>query len=170
MWKRAALIAGALCTAVVCGLVGTRHPAQASAPMSQYTIGTDTVTDTRTLLVWERAPSGRLQWKEALARCRALTLGGMTGWRLPTIKELQTIVDEAAATPPWLDQMAFPSAVPDMMDASASGEYWSSTPPFPPYEDDGWVVDFLNNGTIAQRVAMDPTPAAGSRPYSRCVR
>ena len=140
-----------------------RRTARADAPMGQYTLSDATVTDTKTGLVWERRPPAtRQQWPEALARCSALAPAG--SWRLPTIKELQTLVDESATAMPWIDKVAFPMTAPDMQPT----QYWSSTPPLNPLWDDAWVVDFDQNGTIAPRVAFDM--GAVGRPLSRCVR
>ncbi|PKN55000.1 MAG: hypothetical protein CVU56_23545 [Deltaproteobacteria bacterium HGW-Deltaproteobacteria-14] len=61
--------------------------------------GDGTVTDAATGLVWQRAngqqSAGDLQfsWKEALAYCEALALAGHDDWRLPDVRELQSIVD-----------------------------------------------------------------------------
>ena len=87
-------------------------------------------------------------------------------WRLPTIKELQTIVDDSAMTMPFIDPVAFPMT---NVDAQPS-VYWSSTPGLDPLWDDAWVVDFEQNGTTSPRVTNDPDPAsAATRPLSRCV-
>ncbi len=148
---------------VLAGMWCPKHAAVAAAPTGQYTLTDATVTDTKTGLTWERRPPGmRQQWKEALARCAALAPAGT--WRLPTIKELQTLVDENATAMPWIDQMAFP-----MTNVGTDPtQYWSSTPGLNPLWDDAWVVDFDQNGTIAPRVTFDM--GAAGRPLSRCVR
>jgi len=69
----------------------------------------DLVLDTETGLVWERAPRSEptppdTDWRSANARCLNLTLGGRSGWRLPAIEELQSLVDPLAAIPPTLPQ------------------------------------------------------------------
>ncbi|MDQ1333920.1 MAG: hypothetical protein QG552_870, partial [Thermodesulfobacteriota bacterium] len=62
--------------------------------------GNGTVTDTSTGLMWQqdtaRDDQGNydtMTWEEALAYCEGRTLGGHTDWRLPTIKELRSLVD-----------------------------------------------------------------------------
>jgi ribonuclease BN (tRNA processing enzyme) len=87
-----------------------------------------TVTDRATGLTWAKADSGRpMPWKEALAYAEKLELAGHDDWRLPNVKELQSIVDYSRA--------------PDARDASARGPaiapvfglteteswFWSST-------------------------------------------
>ena len=68
------------------------HRAFADAPSGQFTISADaqSVLDNQTGLRWERnvtASSMKLTWTSALTRCNTLSLGGFTGWRLPTFKE-----------------------------------------------------------------------------------
>ncbi|HKU37400.1 MAG TPA: DUF1566 domain-containing protein [Polyangiales bacterium] len=91
--------------------------ARADAPASRYKVDTDSVTDTRTGLVWERqtsAPSGTLS--AASTYCARLTLAG-GGWRLPGVKELLTLVDPTRYDPA-IDPMAFPGTV--------AGHYWTA--------------------------------------------
>lgn len=85
----------------------------AAAPPGQYTINNVTVRDNRTGLVWQRAaPTATSDWATAHTYCTGLNsgagLGGFTsGWRLPTYKELLSIVewqDSARA----IDATAFP--------------------------------------------------------------
>jgi len=95
---------------------------QAAAPPGRYTASSGTVLDTKTRLVWQQpfAPSS-MTWAAAKSYCAGLgaTLAG-TGWRLPTIKELQTLVDVSVATGPSIDPTFFPNGGP--------GSFWSSTP------------------------------------------
>ena len=67
--------------------------------------GDGTITDGATGLVWMRVDSGhlkagrtgdgRLNWPEALQWAEDLTFAGHSDWRLPSVKELQSIVDYA---------------------------------------------------------------------------
>jgi hypothetical protein len=53
-----------------------------------------TVTDRATGLVWQRRDdAGALRWADALAYCGELSLDGHRDWRVPTAKELHSIVD-----------------------------------------------------------------------------
>jgi len=46
--------------------------------------------------MWQKADSGKgMNWQEALAYAEGLTLAGHSDWRLPSAKELQSIVDYA---------------------------------------------------------------------------
>jgi hypothetical protein len=100
--------------------VNSRPSDDASAATGSYTDNADgTVTDTSTSLRWQQAGSSNAQtWEQALAYCEGLNLGGYTDWRLPTIKELESLVDYSRYDPA-INTTYFPSAV--------SSLYWAST-------------------------------------------
>jgi len=81
--------------------------AWADAPPGRYALSADVVSDLKTGLHWQRsfAEPGMTQ-DQAETYCQELDLNG-TGWRLPTMKELQTIVDETRVFPA-IDLNAFP--------------------------------------------------------------
>jgi hypothetical protein len=57
-----------------------------------------TVTDEATGLTWQKDDSGKtMNWKQALAYAEGLKLAGKDDWRLPNVKELQSIVDYSKA-------------------------------------------------------------------------
>jgi hypothetical protein len=87
---------------------------------SAYTIAADTVTDTVTGLTWQRSVTGTFTWAAATTYCAALSLGGMTGWRLPTAIELLSIVDSLRLNPS-INPTAFPSTPFNTL-------FWTSTP------------------------------------------
>ncbi len=81
--------------------------------------GDGTITDMSTGLMWQQATApGECSWELALSYCENLTLAGHLDWRLPTIKELDSVVD-----PTRVDLAIDTTYFPDTM---ASG-YWSST-------------------------------------------
>lgn len=74
----------------------------AVAPPNQYSLISDDVAqDNYTRLIWQRdgAASGLLSWSDADSYCDQLSLGGYENWRLPTLRELSTLVDEATVAP-----------------------------------------------------------------------
>ncbi len=77
-----------------------------------------TVTDTSTGLMWQQENEFFAGWGSALLYCENLSLAGYDDWRLPTIKELQSIVGHEFYGPS-IDSEAFPVA--------KSAHYWSST-------------------------------------------
>ena len=106
--------------------------------------GDGTVTDTSTGLMWQQdtARDGQgnydpMTWEEALAYCESRTIGGHTDWRLPTIKELRSLVDHTKYDPA-IDALHFPNTVASV--------YWSSTP-FTYVTCLTWIIDFYNGGT-----------------------
>ncbi len=52
-----------------------------------------TVTDLITGLMWEKKAESKMYWQEAKANARNVKLGGYGDWRLPTIKELYSLID-----------------------------------------------------------------------------
>jgi hypothetical protein len=90
----------------------------AATPPCRYTVANGTVRDLMTKLVWQQAAApGSYTWAEAATYCASLTVEGTGGWRLPTIKELLTIVDDSKSNPA-VDTTYFPGT---------SGDFWSST-------------------------------------------
>ena len=91
-----------------------------SSPIHHFTNnGNGTVTDLDTGLMWQQAEiSTTTNWASALAYADGLALGGNTDWRVPNIKELQSINDETLASPS-VSTGYFPGAT--------AAKYWSST-------------------------------------------
>ena len=122
-------------TVATCGvLLVSMATAQGAAPPGRYSISAGTVYDTKTRLTWQQTVTPTTYaFADAVNYCAALgaTLGG-AGWRVPTIKELQTIVDYSQARAPWLDSTAFP-ATPVHSFWSATAEAGTTT---------HWVLDF----------------------------
>ena len=94
--------------------------------------GDGTVTDLHTHLMWQKTPSfEHYTWAEAAVCAQELRLAGYDDWRVPTIKELYSIVlftGNLHELMPYLDTDTFDFAYPDtslgyrIMDA----QYWSS--------------------------------------------
>ncbi|MCB9740187.1 MAG: DUF1566 domain-containing protein [Deltaproteobacteria bacterium] len=81
-------------------------------PKGVYQIAGETVVDTQTGLVWQREVSATTgSSADANKACDALVLGGANDWRVPTLVELQTLVDYGAADgAPRIDTTAFAKA------------------------------------------------------------
>lgn len=96
--------------------------------------GDGTVTDQMTGLMWQDGELRPEKWQQALAYCNQLDLGGYRDWRLPTIKELSTLVNESRINPA-IDTTFFPG--------TRSASYWSSTT-FAEHPGFAWYVRFDN--------------------------
>jgi hypothetical protein len=77
--------------------------------------------DAQTGLIWEQEPDRfHGTWMEAAAHCRERAVGNHRGWRIPTVKELSSLVDASQRDP------ALPPGHPFSNVRSAI--YWSGTP------------------------------------------
>ncbi len=94
-------------------LCAVRH-GEATAPPGRWTPLNGTVFDNETHLTWLAASGGQMHWNAASTYCATLNMKG-TGWRLPSAKELQSIIDEKTG----LDKTVF---------SGPAGHYWSITP------------------------------------------
>lgn len=93
-----------------------------SASPPHYSTLQGYVRDNATGLNWEMpAPDDDVDYAGAVAHCKALTAGGFESWRLPSINELQTLVDVRS------DQPAMDVAVFSDVDAETD-MFWSSSP------------------------------------------
>ena len=115
----------------------TRLPAGDGTNSGEFVVSADklTVTDTITRLLWQRDGSGvrpacttdstnlTCTLAEARAYCASLTLGGVSGWRLPARNELITIVDFTKTNPPSIDETAFPNTTTDWFQTSSSDAF-----------------------------------------------
>ena len=142
----------------------TFRRARADAPTGEYTISSDglTVSDNKTGLRWERNvtnASMKYSWNDALTHCNFLMLAGTAGWRVPTYKELETLVDERHFGPA-IDPIAFPST-PAL--APGDGVFWSSTP-FVKFSQrtQSFAVDFFDG--------RGQTVTTSNLQFVRCVR
>jgi Protein of unknown function (DUF1566) len=125
-------IASALCT----DEVEIVNAAAAPAP-ARFEIRDEVVLDRRTGLMWTRGnvPGGRMPWATAQKAAAGVSLGGHSDWRLPTIRELLTIVDYERSSPS-IDTSLF---------ECESAWYWSATPYKPSPGGYAWFVNF-NDG------------------------
>jgi hypothetical protein len=104
-------------------------------PDSRFDLDELTVKDNGTGLTWQRQHfNNAMIWEDALSRCENLELGGYNDWRLPTVKELETILDERRLQP-TIDIVAFPN--------TPAAWFWSCTAiQYPPNE--SWSVSFTD--------------------------
>jgi len=60
--------------------------------------GDGTITDTDTGLMWTQLPGAAMSWNSALSYATGLSTGGYGDWRLPNVKELETLTDYTLAS------------------------------------------------------------------------
>jgi Protein of unknown function (DUF1566) len=142
-----------------------RGPAKSATSLQHYAIGTGVVTDNFTHLTWQRSvDSNEYTWASAKDYCASLALAG-GGWRVPSVKELATLVDVGVPQPgfsqaePAIDSAAFPD--------TPAAEFWSSSA-----SDSGktWMVDFLVSQNSWGSGILVYTDAKTDPERVRCVR
>lgn len=142
-------------------VVALALPAMARAPSDQYDVygaGDAIIRDAQTHLVWQRGFASAATWDDADLYCRSLSLAGtgVGGWRLPSMKELSTLVDEVLEEEYVsgvgirtfaIDRSAFPN--------TPSGAFWA----WPKSVTGGWSVHFDDGHTAPDNAGQ----------YVRCV-
>jgi len=90
--------------------------------------GDGTVIDRSAGLMWMKSDSGKtMNWQDALEYAEALTHAGHSDWRLPNVKELQSIVDYTRA-PDARSPAARGPAIDPVFDLTEEESwFWSST-------------------------------------------
>jgi len=98
--------------------------------------GNGTITDNSTGLMWTQDDKGEgLDWENALAYAENSDYAGHTDWRLPNVKELQSIVDysyspsasDAAKVGPAIDPLFNCTPIINEAGNDDYGYYWTST-------------------------------------------
>lgn len=111
-----------------------------SAKPPHFQVRGDVVLDRRTGLMWSReniaGDRSRKTWTEAKKAVQDCALGGYSDWRLPTIRELLSLVDYERYNPA-IDTEVF------QCDAAW---YWTSTPLVSSSGDCTWGVGFNCGG------------------------
>jgi len=118
----------------------------------------ETVTDHQTGLIWQQADDGVARdWANAKQYCADLILGGKADWRLPSLNELETIIDYSRDYPS-IDPV-FRIYAPYF-----AHSYWSSTTSASDPATVAWFVGFNEGDT-----GLYPTDEFIGY-YARCVR
>ena len=111
--------------------------------------GDETISDSATGLMWQKSDTVSLGWEDAINTCEASSTAGHSDWRLPNVKELQSILDytrspdtsSSAAIDPVFNATSF---------INEEGEqdwqsYWSSTT-HANYTGDGSAAAYVSFG------------------------
>ena len=121
--------------------------------------GNETITDNITGLIWQKTDGGEMTFENAQTFCKTLTLGGTTGWRLPTSHELFSI-NNFDKVNPALDQTYFTKTV---------AEYWWSSDLRADLASNVWVTNA--GGGIGAHPKTETISAGGTKRFHvRAVR
>jgi len=115
----------------------------------------DVFVDSKTGLTWQdnsAVKETKMTWQDAKSYCSELSLGGYSDWRLPNIKELQSIVDISHYKPAIKNGFKY---------VNTSDYYWSSSEDVSDTKN-AWVV-YFNSGDTCYNYKT-------SMGYVRCVR
>jgi hypothetical protein len=130
------------------------------ALLNDLSVAGNTVVDQGTGLTWQSGTApALLNWVDALAYCEALVLEGEDDWRLPSIKEWFSIVDDTLAAAPRISLL-----FAERPTIGTSVHFWSSTPL--PREDDSDVYVLNTSNGTSLGIGTDIT----SERNARCVR
>ena len=86
-----------------------------------FSLASDVVIDDKSGLIWQdnrAAKYTKKDWQGALSYCQKLYLAGHDDWRLPTIKELISVVNLSQNDP---------TVTNGFKNVGGSGYYWSAT-------------------------------------------
>lgn len=140
--------------------------ARADAPPDQYDnfdLADTVITDAHTYLRWQRTVTTQTDFPGAVAACNGLSLGTFpSGWRLPSYKELLTLVDESPHYEYENGQMQVAidgNAFPGTPVSNNGGYYWTSSASG---TTNVFVVEFHQGNANTQI-------SSGSSAYVRCV-
>jgi len=91
----------------------------------------DTWIDPKTGLQWQLDSPGQMNWHEGQAYARSLKLGHKKDWRLPVLRELESLLDRTRYRPEMRAEIPFRDTL----------SYWSATT-FGPERKNAWMVMF----------------------------
>jgi hypothetical protein len=91
--------------------------------------------DLKTGLEWQYESPGAMTWKAALEYADLLSLGGKNDWRLPTLSDLETLLDRSvlhyALRPIMREEVPFRDTL----------SYWTATT-FEDHTNNAWIIMF----------------------------
>ena len=122
-----------------------------------YTKSSDIITDNITTLQWQDQEAPLKNWQDAMTYCQTLTIAGVADWRVPSMKELLTIVDLSQV--PTIDLI---------FSHRQSAKYWTATEYPIQSEKYAYYVNF-ENGTSYEYAQRDPYEKIHTYAV-RCVR
>jgi len=121
------------------------------AKIEQGKANAATWIDPNSGLEWQSESPGKMTWNQAQSYAQSLYWDGKADWRLPAVKELETLLDRTRYRPVMRAEIPF-------RDTSS---YWSATT-FGPNKNNAWIVMFDGAYVLSYYKT--------NKYYIRCVR
>ena len=146
-----------------------------------YTDNNDgTITDNITGLIWQKDMGTKLSYYEAMEKINSITLGGFSDWRVPTIKELYSLIQFTGSVKgqkalyPFIDTKYFNQDIGDTSigEREIDAQTWSSTQyvgKTMKNDDTVFGVNFID-GRIKGYPKYNPRTGKANKMYFRFVR
>ena len=168
-------------TTIPCAGTGQDGDLRTGAALAYVDNGDGTITDLNTGLMWEKgSQDGTIHdvnatndWAHTFAKAfllNAMNFAGHNDWRVPNIRELQSIVDyqnQSPAVAPAFNNSCGPGCTVLTCSCTAVGPYWSSTAAVT-FTDQAWLVDFTDGSIFDDVKQFGPFPVVFED--TRCVR
>lgn len=124
-----------------------REVREIEAPARIWSVWIDPATG----LEWQGESPGEMTWHEAMDYANTLFLEGHRDWRLPSARELETLLDRTRYRPVMREEVPFRD----------TRSYWSSTT-FGDHTSNAWIVMFEGAYVLSYYKS--------NRYHVRCVR
>lgn len=142
--------------------------------------GDGTITDNVTGLIWQKDMGDKISWYDAFTKADTLSLGGYDDWRMPTIKELYSLIKYTGqsggetAIEKFIDTTYFDQPIGDTSigEREIDAQTWSATKYVGlTMNKDSTIfgVNFID-GRIKGYPQYDPRTAEENKMYARMVR
>jgi hypothetical protein len=136
----------------------------AKEPPDHYNVDTSAgeTTDNYTGLIWQQGSSpSTMAWADAADYCATLNLNGHT-WRVPSLNELASIVNEALVAPA-VNRTAFPNT---KYGSKSNNWYWANAQYGSKY---GWAINY-DDGFTGYNSGSSGDWNYFTAAYVKCVR
>ena len=131
-------------------------------PMSFKSLGSNSILDNVTGLIWQSVDSGEMTWDKVVTNAATITDGGFNDWRLPTPLELMSILNHKN-NKPAMDTVYFPT------NPVAAADYWWTSDTYASNATNIWCANA--GGGLGPKAKTNTLSAGGAfRHHARYVR